>query len=225
MSDSLSENPLFGRVIGQQMALNDQNDDLVSKHNALAERLNRANGEIRKGNGAIDALRTELNSLDGMEAGLHAAIAGVRGVTREILNELRRADPNNPLLDKKVRDSIFEGVYQDQVSRQKGKSGKVRKIEAATYRDTAYGATGSNAGGPEKSQITPNKAVRQAAGVPENHVPDREKFMSLIAQLATELKTYNPNSAILNNKAMVDVFETYALHEMERGDASGGSKP
>ena len=224
MSESLVENPLLGRMIGQQMALNNQNDDLVTKHNNLVVRLNKANGEIDKGNTAIDELRMQVKTLDGYDEFSTSIIAGIRGVTREILNELRRADPNNPLLEKKARDAVFDNAFNEQKKRHAGASWKKRDDDAGSYREAVYGAPGANKGGPEKSQITPNKAVRQAAGVPENHVPDREKFMSLIAQLATELKTYNPNSAILNDKAMLDVFETYALHEMERGDAGGGSK-
>lgn len=85
------------------------------------------------------------------------------------------------------------------------------------WRDESFGAEGSSYAGPEKSKITPNIKIRTQAEVP-SHTSDREKFLDLIERLSAEVKKNNPNAEILKDKVMLDVFETYTLHEMEKQD-------
>ncbi|MDO9232995.1 MAG: hypothetical protein Q8N02_05395 [Methylotenera sp.] len=193
MSDLVSD-PLFGRLIGQQIGNNAHAEaDRIRAETALDSEKQMSGNAVL----VVGLLKSQMDTLASNEASLDVAIAGVRGVTREILNELRRADPNNPMLDKKLRDAVFDVNFQDQVVRQKNTGWKDRAGKQQEYRDAAYGAEGANKGGPEKSKITPNKAVRKAAGVPEDHIPDRERFIALIGRLANELKAHDPNASIL----------------------------
>lgn len=211
----LVEDPLFYRIIGQQIGNNAHDEAneirLNDQVNMAKNAANGLQGNLNIAIQGIISLREQVDSIADNEASLNVALAGVRGVTREILNELRRADPNNPLLDRKVRDAVFDSSYNEQLKRQEGTGWQNRESKYPEYRDAAYGAQNANKGGPEKSQITPNKAVRKAAGVPENHVPDRERFLALIAKLTEELRAHDPNAPILKDKEMVDVLNEFRL--------------
>lgn len=213
----LVDDPLFYALLGQQAgnqasAAADKismSDEYSLKMSEMrTEQTNMNIGIVQ----TIVSLRQQVDSLSEIEGEYILGLAGLRGVTREILSELRRADPNNPLLDKKSRDSVFVTSVDNQKKRQEGTSSARERFDSAPkYREGIYGTADSTKGGPEKSQITPNAAVRKAAGVPENHVPDRERFLALIGKLAAELKAHDPDAPILNDKEMVDVFETINL--------------
>ncbi len=46
-----------------------------------------------------------------------ATDAGLRAVVRYLLSELRKNDPNSPLLDKKVRDRIFNEFHKEEMDK------------------------------------------------------------------------------------------------------------
>jgi hypothetical protein len=152
----------------------------------------------------IIALRKEVEETSEIEASYVLVMAGLRGVTRELLADLRKSDPSNPLLEKKYRDRVFDAAYKVQLANNQGTNTAIRYEKAPEYRDAAYGAPGSNKGGPEKQQITSYAAVRAAAEVPA-HVTEREQFLGLIAKLRDEVERLNPNSPILQEKAILDV--------------------
>lgn len=52
----LVENPLFYQMIGQQIALNRENDGMANEVTSLRTRINRLNGEVGKANDYIDSL-------------------------------------------------------------------------------------------------------------------------------------------------------------------------
>jgi len=200
---------LLGQLIGQQIGnnLHAEADQIRANSRQIV-----ADSEIRLLGRTVDVLRQEIDKLSQVEVDFYAAIAGVRGVTRELLEELRKSDPNNPLLDKKVRDRVFMSTFNRIGKKLTGTTHQQREDNSQSWRDEAYGATGANVSGPEKHQITPNLVVRAEAEVP-SHVSDREKFLGLIEKLSSELKKANPNAAILKDKTMVDVFETYSSKE------------
>lgn len=204
MSDEgLVNNPLFGAVIGQQIGNN--------AHHAGQQVLaaaEKASLEQEATAGALVAgmLRRQVDEFSQGEMDFYAALAGIRGVTRELLEELRKSDPKNPLLDKKVRDRVFISSYHQIGKKITGTTHQQRNEFGDSWRDESLGAEGSTRGGPEKSQITPNLAVRAEAEVP-SHVTDREKFLGLIEKLSAELKKANPDSPILKDKEMISVFE------------------
>lgn len=43
--------------------------------------------------------------------------AGLRAVIRYLLTELRKTNPNHPLLDKKVRDRIFDEFHKEEMDK------------------------------------------------------------------------------------------------------------
>jgi hypothetical protein len=199
---------LLGQVVGQQIGNNARANGI--KKLAEADRI-LANSEIGLLERTVDVLRKELEAVTQTEVDFTCAIAGVRGVTRELLEELRKSDPKNPLLDKRLRDRIFDSAFKKVNDRIPGTSYQKRRELSQALRDEAYGAEGANKSGPEKSQITPNLAVRAEAEVP-SHVTDREKFLGLIEKLSAELKKANPDSPILKDKEMISVFEDYTLN-------------
>jgi hypothetical protein len=194
MSDEgLVNNPLFGAVIGQQIGNNAHHAGqqvLAAAEKASLEQ------EATAGVLVAGMLRRQVDELTQTELDFTCAIAGVRGVTRELLEELRKSDPNNPLLNKKIRDRVFDSAKNKVWDKVKDTTYKERDNIAQKLRDETYGAEGSNKSGPEKSQITPNLAVRAEAEVP-SHVTDREKFLGLIEKLSAELKKANPDAPIL----------------------------
>jgi len=200
---SLSENPMFGAIIGQQINNNRVADQIQDQNVGLKKSLNETSDLAVSAALQLVALRKEVEDLTDAEAGGYVVLAGVRAVTRELLSELRKSDPNNPLLDKKVRDRLFDVVSEDQRNKHKDTDRATRLSKAADYRDQAYGAPGSNKGGPEKQQITSNAAVRAAAEVPA-HVTEREQFLGLIGKLRDEVERLNPNSPILQEKIIID---------------------
>ena len=220
-NDSVVNNPLFGAMIGTQIGNNAH--AAANEMRAEAQIIllkDAANNGVRVAESlseTVKSLRNEVHVFSGNEVDYAFSIAGVRGVTRELLEELRRSDPNNPLLNKKVRDRIFEASSNNISKKLTGINNpdKARSINPQVWRDEAYGAVGSDCGGPEKSKITPNIQVRAEAEVP-SHTPDREKFLGLIEKLSAELKKANPNAPILTDKVMLDVFADYTLNEMER---------
>lgn len=216
----LSANPMFGVMIGQHIATERSAEVAREIADSNSRMLGRANEQTMDFAIVAATLRNEINELDSYDAGFSISIAGVRGVTRELLAELRKADPSNPLLEKKVRDKIFDAAKSAQLNRQDKMNWKERGENSSKFRDLAYGAEGSNKGGPEKSQITSNKQVVAEAGVPE-HVTDRERFMTLIKELHSTLAAKDPNAPILKSQTMIDVFSEYALNEMERQPAAG----
>jgi len=200
---SLSENPMFGAMIGQQISNNRIADQIQDQNIGLKKSLNETNDLAVSAAMQLVALRKEVEELDLSDASYSLSIAGVRAVTRELLAELRKLDPNNPLLDKKVRDRIFEIGAENQRGNQKDKNWKQRDAEAGDYRDSAFGAPNSGKGGPEKHQITSNAAVRAAAEVPA-HITEREQFLGLIGKLRDSLEKANPNDPILKEKLIID---------------------
>lgn len=217
--DSVVNNPLFGAVIGTQIGNNAHAEaDRIraeSENKSLASAAD--NGVLVAGilSKRNEALRQEVADLTQSEKSYIYTLAGVRGVTRELLEELRKSDPNNPLLEKKIRDKVFDQGYISSESNVKGKTGRERTSMSAIWRDNSYGAENSNMGGPEKSQITPNIQVRAEAEVP-SHVSDREKLLGLVERLTAEVKKNNPDAAILQDKVMLDVFADYTINEMVR---------
>ncbi|MGZ8984181.1 MAG: hypothetical protein ACXW11_09520 [Methylotenera sp.] len=199
--NSIVSNPLFGRIIGQQIGnnLHAEADQIRANAKQIV-----SDSEIRLLNRTVDALRKKVESVSQSQVDLYAAIAGVRGVTRELLEELRKSDPNNPLLDKKIRDRVFTSTSNRIGNKVSGTTYQQRKEFSQGWRDDAYGAEGANKSGPEKSQITPNIAVRAEAEVP-SHVSDREKFLGLIAKLAADLKLANPNAVSLQDQALAEL--------------------
>jgi hypothetical protein len=202
---SLSENPMFGAIIGQQINNNRVADQIQDQNVGLKKSLNETNevavaASAQAASAVIQllALRKEVEELDASDAGFSLSIAGIRGVTRELLTELRKSDPTNPLLDKKVRDRLFLAAKNEQQARQEGKDWKQRGAEYSQHVEAVFGAPNSGKGGPEKAQITSNAAVRQAAEVP-SHVTEREQFLGLIGKLRDEVERLNPNSPILSD--------------------------
>ena len=163
----------------------------------------------------VEKLKKQVRDLDDNDVSFTQSIAGVRGVTRELLEELRKSDPKNPLLDKKIRDKIFMASFGIIKSKVIGTTYSQRKELAEAWRNESFGAEDSLKGGPEISSITPNIQVRAEAEVP-SHTPEREKFLGLIEKLSAELKKANPDSPILQDKAMLDVFADYTINEMVR---------
>lgn len=218
---ALPEEPIFGTIIGQRIKANrdaDADRQLAQKAirdaNVAAEE---ASEVAMKGARIAEFLREELDQALQSEMDLRAAITGIRAVSRDVMAELKVADPNNPLLDKKVRDRIFDQAKEGQIKRMEKDDIKTRREKSAAHRDEVFGAPNSNKGGPEKENITPNKAIRDSAEV-DDHVPDRERFLVLIRSLCEELEKVNPNAQILQEKEVKDVFETFALNEMVRMD-------
>ena len=202
---NIVENPIFGAVIGQQIGNN-------ARAEASAIRARTAQTlDARK----IDELREQFNQATQSEVDMTAAIAGVRGVTRELLYALREADPNHPLLDKKVRDKVWDSCFDDIHKKLSGTSTQSRVENRSAWRDEYYGAEGSSKGGPEKNNITSSKTATHGTDI-ESHLTDRERFLGLIERLVDEVRNINPNSAILSDKVMIDVFETHTLHEMTK---------
>lgn len=218
---ALPEEPIFGAFIGQSIKSNRAaGADREVAQSAIAEANRTASAAMEvanRGAQVSEILRGELDAAIQSELDLAAALGGVRGVARELMFELRQSDPNNPLLDKKVRDRIFDEARDAQVSRMAGDDFPARREKSTFYRDQAYGAPGSNKSGPEKENISKNSKARGEAGVP-SHVPDREKFLELIRRLGEELEKANPNASILHEREVKDVFETQTLNEMVRAD-------
>ena len=127
------------------------------------------------------------------------SIAGFRGVTRELLSELRKADPKNPLLDKKIRDRVFEVTSADGI-----------KYPSSTRHN-------KNNSGPEKNEITSKPMIRIETSMPD-HQSDRDKFLALIGKLSRELLEVNPESSALKDETMVEIFDEFALNEMVKQD-------
>lgn len=216
---SISENPMFGVMIGTAIGNNASAEAAALReqgHNEVLRYLNaRSEGNLQRAIEIIGALREETNTLENEAFATDSILAGVRGVVRELLSELRNADPKNPLLNKNTRDRIYDSsknAFQDMSKNEDGsvKDLRARNKESGQTRDAIYGAKGSSKSGPEKDQITPNAAVRAAAEVPAGHVTDRERFLALIEKLTTELKAANPDAPILQDKEMVGVFEEFA---------------
>lgn len=63
------------------------------------------------------------------------ALAGIRGVTRELLEELRKSDPKNPMLDKKIRDRIFISSFKNVSKQTAGTTYQQRKELNEKWRD------------------------------------------------------------------------------------------
>jgi hypothetical protein len=200
---SLSENPMFGAIIGQQIDNNRSAEQIERNYAELRDEFIRRSNRLDTAVNSIKILRKEVEDLDASDAGFSLAIAGIRGVTRELLTELRKSDPNNPLLDKKVRDRLFLSAKSEQQKRQDGKTWQQRGAEYSKHVEESFGAPNSGKGGPEKQQITSNAAVRQAAEVP-THVTEREQFLGLISKLRDEVERLNPNSPILKETIIKD---------------------
>lgn len=211
-NNSVVNNPLFGAMIGTQIGNNAhaEADQIRSK----AE-ISSLESESEAGVMVAGILRKQVDALNTSDLSFTCSIAGVRGVTRELLEELRKADPRNPLLDKKIRDKIYDSSFKNIRDKVNGKSFIERDPKAAQFRDEVFGHEGSTKSGPEISKITPNIQIRSEAEVP-SHTPDREKFLGLIEKLSAELKKANPNAPILQDKVMLDVFTDYTLNEMVR---------
>ena len=133
------------------------------------------------------------------EDGLTISIAGFRGVTRELLSELRKADPKNPLLDKNIRDRVFDVTSADGI--------KYPLITRANEEKS----------GPEKQNITSKQRVRVESKIPD-HQSDRDKFLALIGKLSREMLLLNPDSSALKDETMVEIFDEFALNEMVKQD-------
>lgn len=220
-NDSIVNNPLFGTMIGIQIGNNAhaEADKIRSESETSSAKNAATNGLIVSEvlSKRVDALRNEVEVISDTEVNYACSIAGVRGVTRELLEELRKSDPNNPLLDKKIRDKIFDSNKVNFSKKLNGSTNKEKanSINPTQWRDEAYGAENSDKSGPEKSKITPNIHVRSDAEVP-SHVSDREKLLSLVERLSAEVKKNNPDAAILQDKVMLDVFADYTINEMVR---------
>ena len=86
-------------------------------------------------------------------------LAGLRSVIRELLVELKKSDPKNPLLIKKSRDAIFDVSKANQTKRQSGLNYNVIHKDLEMYRDDVYGAKDADKGGPELADLTSNLEV------------------------------------------------------------------
>lgn len=227
----LASDQFFAHLMGNQIALNSTNEDLSEQNGLLAkasmgnldnlgEALELANtlaGIKVNQDQVINDLREEMTDLSDSHGLSFYVLAGIRGVTRELLSELRRSDPNNPLLEKKARDSVFDNIVNKTEADFKDHSWQDKDNETVKLRDDVFGGgVNADSGGPEKAQISSNTALRKEAGVTDSHVPEREKFLGLIATLAEQLKESNPDADILKDQSMVDVFDEYALHEMDK---------
>ena len=222
-NDSVVNNPLFGTMIGIQIGNNAhaEADRIRSETETNSARNSADNGVMVAAilSERNDALRQEVANLSDSELSFNGSIAGVRGVTRELLEELRKSDPKNPLLNKKVRDRIYDSAREVAVKNVKDTTHEQRIALYPKWRDQAYGAEGSNKGGPEASKITPNLQVRADSEVP-SHVSDREKLLGLVERLSSEVKKNNPDAPILQDKVMLDVFADYTINEMVRQEKS-----
>ena len=190
-----------------------------TKNRSLESRLNSANELIQTYETVLEKLKRQVTDLDGKDVSFNCTVAGVRGVTRELLEELRKSDPKNPLLDKKIRDRVFDSLFKSTSSKVHDTTYLERTSLAESWRNETYGAEGANKSGPEESKITPNIQVRADSEVP-SHTPEREKLLGLVEKLSAELKKANPNAPILQDKAMLDVFTDYTINEMVRQEKS-----
>ena len=157
-----------------------------------------SNIEVRRVAGIPDHT-PEIGQHEANETGLTISIAGFRGVTRELLSELRKADPKNPLLDKNIRDRVFDVTSADGI--------KYPLITRANEEKS----------GPEKQNITSKQRVRAESKIPD-HQSDRDKFLALIGKLSRELLEVNPESSALKDETMVEIFDEFALNEMVKQD-------
>lgn len=111
------EDPLFYQMLGQQIGNNAQAEaDAIRARGAL----DRASANTNQAILVSTILRQQLDNCDADSYAENCIAAGVRGVVRELLVELRNADPDNPLLDKDVRGKIFDGARAVQKERGKG---------------------------------------------------------------------------------------------------------
>lgn len=131
----------------------------------------------------------------------YASISGARGVTRELLNELLKSDPSNPLLDKEVRDNIFNCSFNQISKKLIGTTYQQRYNFFQEWRDEVYGAEGSSKRGPKKSQITPNNQIRADVKIPP-HITDREKLLGLVERMSADLKRADPNAPSLKDEVL-----------------------
>ena len=214
-----NHNPLFGAVIGIGIGNNAhaEADEIRSQASirSLETRLKSSKELNVAYETYIEKLKKQVDDLDGKDVSFTCSIAGVRGVTRELLDELRKSDPKNPLLDKKIRDKIFLSSFNAIQSKVYGTTYSQRTAKNEEWRNETFGAIESGSGGPEISKITPNIQVRADAEVP-SHTPECEKLLGLVEKLSAELKKANPNAAILQDKAMLDFFADYTINEMVR---------
>ena len=218
-NNSIVNNLLFGAVIGTQIGNNAHAE--ADRIKAAAE-INSLESESEAGVMAaailskrVDVLRQEVEALNSSELSFTCSIAGVRGVSRELLEELRKSDPKNPLLNKKIRGRVFDASFAGSWAKVNGKAYKERESLSAKWRYETYGAEGTSKSGPEAEQITPNIQVHSEAEVP-SRITDREKLLGLVERLSAEVKKNNPNAPILQDKVMLDVFPDHTLNEMAR---------
>lgn len=126
------------------------------------------------------------------------ALAGNRTLIRELLEELKKADPSNPFLAKSLRDMAFKYGYDRQEKLLPGMTYTKLSDEIPKFRDLAFGATDAKKGGPESHQISPCLELRTELEVPA-HIVERERMIEVIKKLADEIKKTNPTSDVLKD--------------------------
>ena len=203
---SLPENPLFGYMIGQRIGDNAQ---AAADAKLAGLETMKAEGRAERAESTNKVLEGLLERAWGDYFDASCITAGVRGVVRELLTELRRADPSHPLLEKKVRDRVFDSAHDAQSMRGKEQTHAQRVNDSGAARNSIYGAEGSGRSGPENDSVTPNTFLRKAAGVPEDHITDREKLLGLVAALTAELHEVKPDAQILAGKEMRKTFDEF----------------
>ena len=192
---------IFGEDLSVGRAQNAEFDAL-RKGRALAE--SRNNAEEWK-DYAIQADKTLDETRQTYVVNGVANQAGLRSVIRELLVELKKSDPKNPLLVKKTRDAIFDVSRVEQRNRQGGISYRTLHDNLENFRDLVYGAKDADASGPELADLTSNLQVRAAAGVPA-HTPEIRQYETLITQLGNELAKFSPQAGVLTHPLLAQVL-------------------
>jgi hypothetical protein len=65
----------------------------------------------------IEGMDTAKSEKEKLEIQQKAISVGMRAVIRECLNELRKTQPNHPLLDKKVRDNVYRSFFDHELKK------------------------------------------------------------------------------------------------------------
>ncbi len=83
----------------------------------LGEQLAEVRGQLAEAKAQISALIDNRDDFQRLAIERRTNDAGLRAVIRYLLSELRKNDPNNPLLDKKVRDRIFNEFHKEEMEK------------------------------------------------------------------------------------------------------------
>jgi hypothetical protein len=85
--------------------------------NSAEHNINKALFLLQQERSLSAQLQKDVISIGDRSAERRAINVGLRAVIRHALAELRRVDPNNPILDKKNRDKLFKQFEEEEIKK------------------------------------------------------------------------------------------------------------